>query len=169
MPARSPAERVVVATDGSCLVNPGGPGGWAWVVSENCWAAGGNPSTTNQRMELQAIGEAVRAFPTPQALHIQSDSRYSINCLTEWLPGWVRNNWVNSAKRPVANRDLIEYIAFLMKGRDITFEHVRGHRGHVLNEIADLKCGAAAAATRDGSVVDGGPPGCVEVLLSAAR
>lgn len=162
------SSRIVLATDGSCLSNPGGPGGWAWVVSESCWAAGGNPSTTNQRMELQAVGEAVRAFPEDRPLHIQSDSLYAIKCLTEWLPNWLRNNWVNSAKKPVSNRDLIEYIAFLMKGRDITFEHVRGHRGHELNELADVKCGAAAAATRDGSVVDTGPVGCIDRLLSRA-
>ena len=161
------SSRIVLATDGSCLSNPGGPGGWAWVVSETCWAAGGNPSTTNQRMELQAVGEAVRAFPADRPLHIQSDSLYAIKCLTEWLPSWLRNNWVNSAKKPVSNRDLIEYIAFLMKGRDITFEHVRGHRGHVLNELADVKCGAAAAATRDGSAVDTGPVGCIDRLLAA--
>jgi ribonuclease HI len=158
-------ERIVIATDGSCLENPGGAGGWAWVVSESCWAAGGNPSTTNQRMELQAVGEAVRTF-AGAALHIQSDSRYAINCLTTWLPAWQRNNWVNSARKPVANRDLIEYIAFLMRGRDVTFEHVRGHRGHVLNELADVRCGAAAAATRDGSVVDAGPAGCARALLA---
>ena len=161
------SSRIVLATDGSCLSNPGGPGGWAWVVSETCWAAGGNPSTTNQRMELQAVGEAVRAFLADRPLHIQSDSLYAIKCLTEWLPSWLRNNWVNSAKKPVSNRDLIEYIAFLMKGRDITFEHVRGHRGHVLNELADVKCGAAAAATRDGSAVDTGPAGCIDRLLAA--
>ena len=161
------SSRIVLATDGSCLSNPGGPGGWAWVVSETCWAAGGSPSTTNQRMELQAVGEAVRAFPADRPLHIQSDSLYAIKCLTEWLPSWLRNNWVNSAKKPVSNRDLIEYIAFLMKGRDITFEHVRGHRGHVLNELADVTCGAAAAATRDGSAVDTGPVGCIDRLLAA--
>ncbi len=159
-------DRITVATDGSCLVNPGGPGGWAWVVSQSCWAAGGNPSTTNQRMELQAVGEAVRAFPAGVSLHIQSDSRYAINCLTTWLPGWIRNDWRNSAKKPVANRDLIEYIAHLMHGRTITFEHVRGHRGHPLNELADVTCGAAAAATRDGSPVDRGPAGCVDLLLA---
>ena len=149
-------ERLTVATDGSCLSNPGGAGGWAWVVSADLWAAGGNASTTNQRMELQAIGEAVRAFPD-RPLLIQSDSQYSIKCLTEWLPGWVKNNWKNSAKKDVANQDLIKYIAFLLEDRDVVFEHVRGHRGHVLNEIADVKCGAAAAATRDGVPVDQGP------------
>ncbi len=167
---RVPAvSRIVIATDGSCLANPGGAGGWAWVVSADCWAAGGNPSTTNQRMELQAIGEAVRAFPVDRPLHIQSDSLYSIKCLTEWLPNWLRNNWVNSAKKPVANRDLIEYIAFLLKGRDITFEHVRGHRGHALNEFADVTCGAAAASIRDGSPVDVGPQGCITQLLRTAH
>lgn len=160
------SSRIVVATDGSCLANPGGPGGWAWVVSGECWAAGGNSSTTNQRMELQAVGEAVRAFPGHVPLHIQSDSVYAIKCLTEWLPGWLRNDWINSAKKPVSNRDLIEYIAFLMRGREITFEHVRGHRGHALNELADLRCGAAAAAIRDGSGIDSGPPGCVEQALA---
>lgn len=145
-----------MATDGSCLSNPGGAGGWAWVVSEQQWAAGGNASTTNQRMELQAIGEAVRAFPD-RPLLIQSDSQYSIKCLTVWLPGWVKNNWKNSAKKDVANQDLIKYIAFLLEGRDVKFEHVRGHQGHVLNEIADVKCGAAAAATRDNLPVDQGP------------
>jgi ribonuclease HI len=159
--------RITIATDGSCLGNPG-PGGWAWVVSESCWEAGGSPATTNQRMELQAIGQAVRAFPTAQPLLIQSDSRYAISCLTEWLPGWVRNSWRNSAKKPVANRDLIEYIAFLLRERDVTFEHVRGHRGHVLNELADLRCTGAAAATRDGLDVSRGPAGCVETLLAGA-
>jgi ribonuclease HI len=118
-------------------------------------------------MELQAVGQAVRTFEGAR-LHIQSDSQYAIRCLTEWLPGWLRNNWLNSARKPVANRDLIEYIAFLMRGRDITFEHVRGHRGHPLNELADLRCGAAAAATRDGSPVDPGPPGCAAALLTAS-
>jgi ribonuclease HI len=118
-------------------------------------------------MELQAVGEAVRAFPLDRPLHIQSDSLYAIKCLTEWLPNWLRTNWINSAKKPVSNRDLIEYIAFLMRGRDITFEHVRGHRGHPLNGLADLKCGAAAAATRDGSTVDAGPAGCVDQLIKS--
>ncbi|AZI58986.1 ribonuclease HI [Nakamurella antarctica] len=158
--------RLTVATDGSCLSNPGGAGGWAWVVSEECWGAGGSASTTNQRMELQAIGQVARAFPSDVPLLIQSDSQYSIKCLTEWLPNWLKNNWVNSAKKPVANRDLIEYIAFLLKDRDVTFEHVRGHRGHVLNEIADMKCGAAAEATRDGLPVNEGPAGCLEKLLA---
>jgi ribonuclease HI len=117
-------------------------------------------------MELQAVGEAVRAFPVDRPLHIQSDSLYAIKCLTEWLPSWLRNNWLNSAKKPVSNRDLIEYIAFLMRGRDITFEHVRGHRGHLLNELADVKCGAAAASTRDGSAVESGPAGCIDRLLA---
>lgn len=147
---------MTIATDGSCLSNPGGAGGWAWVISPDQWAAGGNPSTTNQRMELQAIGEAVRAFPN-QPLLIQSDSLYSIKCLTEWLPNWIKNNWKNSAKKEVANQDLIKYIAFLLESSDVKFEHVRGHRGHILNELADVKCGAAAAAIRDGLPVDGGP------------
>lgn len=161
--------RLTVATDGSCLSNPGGAGGWAWVVSPDCWGAGGHESTTNQRMELQAIGMAVRTFPGNLPLLIQSDSLYSIKCLTEWLPNWIKNNWVNSAKKPVANRDLIEYIAFLIKDRDIKFEHVRGHRGHVLNELADVKCGDAAAAVRDGGTVDDGPQGCVRELLAGHR
>ena len=148
--------RLTIATDGSCLSNPGGAGGWAWVISEDEWAAGANASTTNQRMELQAIGEAVRAFGG-RPLLIQSDSLYSIKCLTEWLPGWIKRGWKNSARQDVANQDLIRYILQLLDGHDVDFEHVRGHRGHVLNEIADLKCGAAAAAQRSGEPVDGGP------------
>ncbi len=150
------AARLTIATDGSCLSNPGGAGGWAWVVSEDEWAAGANASTTNQRMELQAIGEAVRAFPG-RPLLIQSDSLYSIKCLTEWLPGWIKRGWKNSARQDVANQDLIKYIERLLDGRDVEFEHVRGHRGHVLNEIADVKCGAAAAALRSGDPVATGP------------
>ncbi len=155
-PGSSPLPRLTIATDGSCLSNPGGAGGWAWVVSEAEWAAGANPSTTNQRMELQAIGQAVRDFPD-RALLIQSDSLYSIKCLTEWLPGWIKRGWKNSAKQDVANQDLIKYIAQLLVGRDVEFEHVRGHRGHVLNELADLKCGAAAAALRAGQPIEVGP------------
>ena len=141
----APAGATVVFTDGSCLVNPGGPGGWAWAIDTDRHDSGPDPSTTNQRMEIRAAYEAVRAHPGP--LHVVSDSQYVVNCFAQsWWRGWHSRGWLNSAKKPVANRDLWEpFIALVLERGDVTFEWVKGHAGHEMNEFVDQLAGAAAA------------------------
>lgn len=126
----------VVFTDGACERNPGGRGGWGWVVDAHTFGLGGDPSTTNQRMEIQAALEAVRALPRP--LTVWSDSRYVVDCFQKsWWRKWVTNGWVNSQKQPVKNRDLWEPFVELVAAGGVTFEWVKGHSGVDLNEVAD--------------------------------
>lgn len=132
-----PAPRTIVATDGSCLGNPG-PGGWAWACEDGRSASGGHAGTTNNLMELRAVYEALIAHDTSAALLIQADSMYVINIFTQWLPSWRAAGWRTAAKKPVQNRDAIEMIASQLEGRDVRWEHVRGHTGHPLNERVDL-------------------------------
>ncbi|MFT4283456.1 MAG: ribonuclease H [Protaetiibacter sp.] len=140
--------RLVVATDGSCLGNPG-PGGWAWAVDEHVWAAGSNSHTTNNLMELRAVYEALSAIPREIPLLIQADSQYVINVFEKWLPAWRENGWRTSGRKPVASRPNIELIATELDGRDVLWEHVYGHRGHPMNEFVDRRARAAAEAVRD--------------------
>jgi ribonuclease HI len=131
-----PAGTTEVWTDGACSGNPG-PGGWAWAVPDGRQAAGGAAVTTNQRMEIQAALEAVRALPGP--LVVVSDSTYVVNCFRDgWWRGWLARGWTNSAKKPVANRDLWEPLVQLVADRgDVTFRWVKGHSGDVMNDLVD--------------------------------
>jgi ribonuclease HI len=151
------ADRLVIATDGSCLRNPGGAGGWAWATSAQSWGAGGHPATTNNLMELRAVYEALAATPRDQPLLIESDSLYVIRSVSEWMTGWKRNGWLTKANKPVANQPAIQQIDQQLQGRDIEWRHVKGHAGHVLNEVCDLRAGAAARAIQAGSAIDTGP------------
>jgi ribonuclease HI len=153
-------DRLVIATDGSCLRNPGGAGGWAWATSAESWGAGGHPATTNNLMELRAVYEALAATPPRQPLMIESDSLYVIRSVTEWLAGWKRNGWLTKARKPVANQSAIEQIDRQLQGRDIEWRHVKGHAGHVLNEVCDLRAGEAARATLAGDGINAGPGLC---------
>ena len=114
-----------IYTDGSCLGNPG-PGGWAWAIPNGIRAAGADPTTTNQRMEITAALEALRSNPTDD-LVIVSDSTYVVKCFTDrWWSGWHRRGWKNSQGKPVANRDLWEPMieAALADHRRVGFEWV---------------------------------------------
>jgi ribonuclease HI len=150
-------DRLVIATDGSCLVNPGGAGGWAWATSAESWGAGGHPSTTNNLMELRAVYEALAATAPGVPLLIESDSLYVIRSVSEWMGGWKRNGWLTKANKPVANQSALLQIDQALSGRDVEWRHVKGHAGHVLNEVCDLRAGDAAAAIRAGQAVDEGP------------
>lgn len=130
----------VAFTDGACERNPGGRGGWGWVVDEHTFGLGGDPSTTNQRMEIRAALEAARALPRP--LTVWSDSRYVVDCFDKgWWRAWRANGWRNSQKRPVANRDLWEPLIEVASA-DVAFRWVKGHSGANLNEVADLLANA---------------------------
>src|SRR4029450_11268326 len=119
--------RTVVYTDGACSGNPG-PGGWAWVVPDGPFASGAEAHTTNQRMEITAALEAVRALP--DALDVVSDSTYVVNCFRDrWWEGWLARGWVSSKKQPVANRDLGEPLVEVVRARDVTFRWVQRHGG----------------------------------------
>jgi len=147
----------VVAVDGSALGNPG-PAGWAWYVDENCWAAGGWPSSSNNRGELTALLELLKATaPTNEELHVLADSQYVINSVTKWMSGWKKRGWRKSDKSPVLNADLMQAIDKAITGRKVSFEWVRGHSGHPLNEAADDKARAAATAYQRHVSVESGP------------
>lgn len=142
---------IIVSTDGSCLKNPGGAIGWAWVNHEGGSHSGGAPSGTNQIAELRAILEAITAHPGAQPLMIESDSQYAIKCSSEWLAGWKRRGWKTAGGDPVKNADLIRAIDEAVSGRSgpVRFRWVRGHVGNEFNEMADTLAGEAALAARD--------------------
>lgn len=148
---------ITAACDGSCLGNPG-PAGWAWVIDEETWQAGGLASATNNVGELLAVLQLLRATAhTDEQLHILCDSQYVIRSLTEWLPGWKRRGWKRANKKPVANAELMRQLDKAMEGRDLQFTWVKGHAGHALNEAADRRANAAATAMQHASEVDCGP------------
>ncbi|MGE0881645.1 MAG: ribonuclease H [Acidimicrobiia bacterium] len=142
--------RITIYTDGACSGNPG-PGGWAWAVapSGSPSAAGGELLTTNQRMEIQAVLEAVKAFPDDD-LDIVSDSTYVVNCFRDnWWRNWKRNGWRNSQKKPVANRDLWEPLIDLYVERgNVALRWVKGHGTDPMNGLVDRLAVEAAAAAR---------------------
>lgn len=138
--------RIEVFTDGACSGNPG-PGGWGWAVSPGGTptGSGGDPATTNQRMEVYAVLDAIRTMGvggTP--IEIVSDSTYVVNCFNDkWHVKWERNGWKNSKKQPVANVDLWKPLIELVNTSDVTFRWVKGHSGHPMNELADQLAVAA--------------------------
>ncbi|WP_424937251.1 MULTISPECIES: RNase H family protein [Bacteria] len=148
---------ITAAADGSALGNPG-PNGWAWYIDEDHWAAGGSPHGTNNQGELQAVLELLRATSAvDEKLVIECDSRYVIDSVTKWMPGWKRRGWRKADGGPVLNRDLLEGIDEAMRGRDVSFSWVKGHAGHPLNEAADARANAAATAYQRKQEPDRGP------------
>jgi len=146
---------IVAYTDGACSGNPG-PGGWAWAVPDGRFASGAEAHTTNQRMEIRAALEAVRALGSP--LEIVSDSTYVVNCFRDrWWEGWISRGWVNSQRKPVANRDLWEPLIDLVRSRgDVTFRWVKGHDGDPMNDLVD-RLAVEAALTQSGRSGDEPP------------
>ncbi|SJN20901.1 Ribonuclease HI [Microbacterium esteraromaticum] len=148
---------ITAAADGSALGNPG-PNGWAWYIDDGCWAAGGSPHGTNNQGELRAVLELLRATAgIDEKLIIECDSRYVIDSVTKWMPGWKRRGWRKSDGGPVLNRDLLEGIDEAIRGRDVSFTWVKGHAGHPLNEAADERANAAAKAYQQGEEPRRGP------------
>jgi ribonuclease HI len=127
----------VIYTDGACSGNPG-PGGWAWAIAPEgaIWGAGGEAHTTNQRMEMTAVLEALRS--NDGQITIVSDSTYVVNCFRDrWWVRWQANGWKNSKKEPVANTDLWKPLIDLVQQRQPAFQWVKGHSGDVMNDIVD--------------------------------
>lgn len=143
---------VTIACDGSCLANPDGPTGWAWVATDGRSDSGGLANGTNNIGELLALINALEAHPDT-ALHLQLDSQYVLNSATKWIPGWKRKGWKTASGKPVANVDLMRRLDELLRAREeagipTTWEWVRGHNQHALNEEADRLAGEAARLAR---------------------
>ena len=127
--------RLTAATDGSADNPRPGPGGWAWVTNEGTWGWGSHPETNHNRMELTAVLMLLKAHPD-RPLLIQAEYLV-INIFTDLLNGWRREGRRRANNRPFKNNDLIEQIDEFLIGRDIEWERVKAHAGHLLNESAD--------------------------------
>ncbi|GAA3324798.1 RNase H family protein [Paeniglutamicibacter sulfureus] len=149
---------ITAAADGSALGNPG-PAGWAWYIDDDHWRAGGWAHGTNNMGELMAVLDLFRstAHLPDEDLHILCDSQYVINSVTKWMPGWKKKGWKKSDGKPVLNLDLLQEIDAAIKGRKYTFEWVKGHAGHELNEAADVRARDAATAYQSGREPNAGP------------
>lgn len=150
--------KMTLATDGSCLTNPGGRTGWAWVAQDGTYGMGWDYQGTNQTAELMGLISALRDHPTG-ALTIEMDSQYVINIATRWGRGWMRNGWKTADGQPVANLPLVKTLLRLLsnrpEGHTVTLVKVRGHdklKRHPMNDAADqLAQSAARTAQVNGS------------------
>ncbi|OUX25482.1 MAG: ribonuclease HI [Rhodospirillaceae bacterium TMED256] len=130
---------VEIFTDGACSGNPG-PGGWGLVLRYNGTEkelSGSEVETTNNRMELMAAIEGLRALTRPMRIHIHTDSTYVKDGITKWIVNWKRNGWKTAAKKPVKNVDLWQALDDALVGHKVEWFWVKGHSGHVENERAD--------------------------------
>jgi ribonuclease HI len=138
--------KVEIATDGACKGNPG-PGGWGAIIRSGTRErelSGGEPHTTNNRMEMLAIIEALSALKRPCRVTLSTDSRYVLDGLTKWIHGWQKNGWRTADKKPVKNADLWQALLAAAKPHRIDWQWVKGHNGHPDNERADKLASDAA-------------------------
>ncbi len=136
---------VEIFTDGACSGNPG-PGGWGAILrfkDREKELSGGAQETTNNRMELQAAIEGLRALKRPMRVAIHTDSTYVKDGITKWIVNWKRNGWKTAAKKPVKNVDLWQALDDVLIGHDVEWHWVKGHAGHPENERADALARAA--------------------------
>lgn len=139
---------VEIATDGACKGNPG-PGGWGAVLrfgETEKELSGGEKLTTNNRMEMTAVIQALGALKKPCRVRLSTDSRYVMDGMTKWMHGWLKNSWRTADKKPVKNADLWQALWAAAKPHRIEWEWVKGHAGHPDNERADRLASDAAIA-----------------------
>ena len=173
--SHSESELTIVYTDGACSGNPG-PGGWAWAVPGGLTGSGGEAPSTNQRMEMQAVYEALTVLLVADAeagrsgsgnVRVVSDSTYVVNCFKQrWWANWEKNGWRNAQKQPVANQDIWKPLIALVKANihRIEFVWVKGHSGNPMNDLVDRLAVAAAkvaaasrlSLTAESTTVNGG-------------
>ncbi len=144
-------KQVEIFTDGACKGNPG-PGGWGALlrygeVERSLY--GGEANTTNNRMELMAAIEGLRALKESCNVHLTTDSQYVRQGITSWLKGWKRNGWKTSARKPVKNEDLWRQLDDEVSRHQVTWSWVKGHSGHRENEIADELANLGIQALRE--------------------
>jgi ribonuclease HI len=143
--------RVIVHTDGACSGNPG-PGGWGAILQWNGHTRelkGGEPHTTNNRMELMAAIRALEALKRSCTVELYTDSQYLRDGIMKWIHGWKRNRWRTADKKPVKNAELWQRLDAALANHHVTWHWVRGHSGHDLNDRADELARAAIAEIRN--------------------
>ena len=146
----APDADYIIHTDGSCLRNPGGAGGWAAVIETAATGAveeksGGDPETTNNRMELTAALMALSAVPEGARVALYTDSQYLKNAFTKfWLPAWKKRGWKKADGEPVLNQDLWVQLDAAFAARQVQFHWVKGHAGNPRNERCDALARAEA-------------------------
>ncbi len=148
-------KHVSIHTDGSCLGNPG-PGGWAALLryqQKERELSGGEPDTTNNRMELMAAIVALETLTEPCVVALYIDSQYVRQGITEWMPNWIRRQWRTASGDPVKNRDLWERLHLAASRHKIEWHWVKGHNGDPDNERVDVLARNQATRFRDGATV----------------
>ena len=141
-------KQVDIFTDGACKGNPG-PGGWGALLrlgKHEKELSGGDPDTTNNRMEMTAAIRGLGALIEPCAVDLYTDSKYLIDGITRWVHGWKRNGWVNASKKPVRNAELWHELIELTERHQVAWHWVKGHNGHPENERVDRLASEAAEA-----------------------
>ncbi|ESH87764.1 ribonuclease H [Cupriavidus sp. HPC(L)] len=141
-------QEVTIYSDGACKGNPG-PGGWGAVLLANGHVKelfGGEANTTNNRMELTAVIEALRALKRPCKVQVWTDSQYVQKGISEWIRGWKARGWKTAEKKPVKNADLWQALDAAAAEHDISWHWVRGHNGHPGNERADALANRGVAS-----------------------
>ena len=136
---------VEIYTDGACRGNPG-PGGWGALLryrGRERHLQGAAAATTNNRMELTAAIEALRALTRPSRVHLHTDSQYVKNGITEWMVGWKKRGWKTAARAPVKNVDLWQQLDEACTAHQVSWYWVKGHSGHADNDKADSLANAA--------------------------
>ena len=132
-------DKVTFITDGACSGNPG-PGGWCVIIKKDDKVNelfGGDLETTNNKMELTAVIRGFENLNKASEVLVKTDSTYVINGITKWLPNWKAKGWKNSAKKPVANKDLWKQLEYLISDHKVDWLWVKGHSGDDENERAD--------------------------------
>jgi ribonuclease HI len=155
MGTQSSAKIVEIFTDGACSGNPG-PGGWGAVLRYGAVEKemnGGEPETTNNRMELMAAIMAIEAVKRPCEIHLHTDSEYLRNGITTWIHSWKARGWRTADKKPVKNVDLWQRLERAIETHDVHWHWVKGHSGHTENERADELARLAIRQMRDASIM----------------
>lgn len=141
-------QEVEIFTDGGCRGNPG-PGGWGALLRFGEFEKalkGAEPDTTNNRMELTAAIEGLKALKRPCKVILTTDSQYVKNGITQWMANWKRNNWRTAAKKPVKNQELWQALEAALQPHDVEWRWVKGHAGHAENERVDALANEAMDA-----------------------
>lgn len=135
-----------IYTDGACFPNPG-KGGWAFLSKCGIAGSGSEEVSTNQRMEMIAVIQAIQAFDGKGKIKIVTDSQFVINGSTQWMPNWKKSDWRKKSKGPIKNLELWMELDAVLSRNEVLFEWVKGHSGNPMNEKVDAMAGEAIGLT----------------------